>query len=271
MGQGPVRVIRILTKDQTSATVGKIGKKFSEMNKNIKKTTKSSQAMGSSMAQLKTVMIGMSAAMGGRQIVKAVDSFQLIKDRIRSLWGEGINAQKVFEDISKVADQTNAPIETLADGFARMSISTKDMGFSTEETLKLVMSLQQTLRLSGATVQEANSVFLQFSQAMGLGRIQGQELRAVMLSNAEGAKLLANIFNTTKGGLREMGEKGLLYATKMAKGFMDALPELTKRAEKLKVTFGQAFVKVLNAFNTEMDKLNFALKGSSKAERGQKF
>lgn len=232
------------------------------MNKNIKKTTMLGQQMAAGMGRLKTVFGGFLAVMGVREMARAADSFQLIKDRITALWGEGVNTSEVFEKIAGVARETKAPIETLADGFARISISSKGMGMSVDDTLNLVKSLRQQLRISGASVAEVNSVFLQFSQAMGLGRIQGQELRAIMLGNAKGAELLAKIFKTTKGELREFGEKGLLTAEKAARGMIEALPELNKQAAKLRITFGQAAILIFDSFRQKIDELNESFKAS---------
>lgn len=256
------RVIKVVMDNKASAETKKISRDVAQLNKNVKKTSKSMSSMNGILGQARTAFAGLAAAMGVREIIRSADAFQLVKDRIRALWGEGVDAEETLTKIHKVAKDTNAPLETLADGFARISLSAKGMGLSVDDTARGVKSLQQTLRLSGASVAEVNSVYLQFSQAMGLSRLQGQELRAVMLGNAKLAGLLAEEFNTTRGALRDLGEKGLLDTARIFQMLIDKGGELDEQASKLKVTFGQAMIKAFDAFRVQIDRLNVAIGGS---------
>ena len=97
------RIIRIVTKDEASSPTAKISKQYAKMNRELKKSNKEMKVMSGLMNQARAAVGGFLAAMGVRELARSADAFQLIKDRIRALWGEGEDAEEAVETLIDLA------------------------------------------------------------------------------------------------------------------------------------------------------------------------
>lgn len=251
------RVIKIKVETTGAAKLDQLSKQLGSVNRNTKQ-------MASSLSFAGNMFRGFIAGIGIRELAKTADTFQLLQDRISVFAGGAERASEVMSDIQVVARNTKSSMQTIAEGFNRIAIATEGTGLSIEQMLGITAGLQQTLRLSGASAQEASSTFLQFSQALSLGRLQGQELRAVMLSNAKLSGILAESLNVTKGELKALGEQGKLTNDKVLKALASNMYQLEKDATKLSVTFEQSLIIALDALRIKISKLNQEFKLSEK-------
>lgn len=249
------RVIKIVVDTSKAKGLDTISKKMGTLNKKVKN-------IDNSMSSLKTAFLGIFAGVGIRAITRAADEFQLLQDRIKVFAGSTEAAKAAFDDIIQASKELRAPITTIAEGYNRIAIATKDLGLNSDEILGVTAALQQTLRLSGASAQEASSTFLQFSQALSLGRLQGQELRAVLLSNGVFAKILAKEFKATTGELRALGEQGKLTASRALSALAKEFKRLNADASQLNITFEQGMIILLDALKVKVKDLNDEFKAS---------
>lgn len=243
------RTIRIVVDTKQAAGLKKLTSQFGRMNKNV-------QQVSTSLGGLRRIFQTVVAGFGVREVVRSADSFQLLRDRIKVFTGDAESANEVFGDIISLARETRSSIENFAEGYNRVAIATQGLKLSSQQTLGVVAALQQSLRLSGASAQEASSVFIQLSQALSLGRLQGQELRAVLLSNAVVANILAKEFQVTTGQLKELGEQGRLTSDRVIKALAENFEDLNNKAGNLGVTFGQSLTIAIDAFRVKIDELN---------------
>src|SRR5574343_474988 len=248
--------IEVVTADQG---LKNLATQFGNLNKSLK-------SMSSSFGSMTTMFQGFIGAnvlgFGLRQFAEMADSMQLLTDRL-NLFTDGRGAEEM-ERLFQIAEKTKAPIESVAETYNRFAMSTKDLGLSSKELADIITVLQNTFRLSGAGVQEASSATIQLSQALSLGKLQGQEFRAVMLSNATFADLLGKSLGKTRGELAKMSEAGQLTSDVVLKALRDGMTEVNTRAESLGQTFGQTLTLAMNDLSNVVGTLNTNL-GLSKS------
>lgn len=258
------RTIRVVVDTRNAQGLKKLSDQFGKMNRSVKSVESSLGGLG---RVLRVAIAGFSV----REITRSADSFQLLRDRIKVFTGDAELANEVFRDIVTLAARTRSSVESFAEAYNRVAIATKGLGLNSDQTLGIVTALQQSLRLSGATAQEASSVFIQLSQALSLGRLQGQELRAVLLSNATVANILAKEFGVTTGQLKELGEQGRLTSDRVIKALAANFEELNKQAEGLGTTFQQSVIIALDQFRVKVDELNQRFDLNTKLFKGVSF
>lgn len=258
------RTIRVVVDTKQAQGLKKLSDQFGRMNRSVK----SVQSNLNGLSRLFQIAV---ASFGAREIIQSADAFQLLRDRIRVFTGDVQSANAVFGDIVTLAARTRSSVESFAEAYNRVAIATKGLGLNSDQTLGIVTALQQSLRLSGATAQEASSVFIQLSQALSLGRLQGQELRAVLLSNATVANILAKEFGVTTGQLKELGEQGRLTSDRVIKALANNFELLNGQAEKLGTTFQQSTIIAFDQFRVKIDELNQKFDLNSKFFKGVTF
>lgn len=258
------RTIRVVVDTKQAQGLKQLSSQFGKMNRQVKN-------VDSNLNNLKRVFQGIAGAFGVREVARSADTFQLLRDRIKVFTGDAEKANEVFNDIRFLAKETRTSVENFAEGYNRVAIATQGLKLSSDQTLGVVTALQQSLRLSGASAQESASVFIQLSQALSLGRLQGQELRSVLLSNAVVANILADEFGVTAGQLKELGEQGKLTSDRVIKALANNFTDLNNKAQGLGTTFEQSLTIAFDGFRNKIDELNKRFDINSKFFKGVEF
>lgn len=152
-------------------------------------------------------------------------------------------AQKTVVEIARDAHQGLGGVAQL---YTRMALATANLNVSQQDLAEVTRTVALATALSGSSAQEAAAGLLQFSQAMGSNRLQGDELRSVL----ENMPILTQVFVDAAGGsiarLREMATAGelttewLINAIKAGRGTIEA------QAKAMPVTVGAAMADLRN-------------------------
>ena len=166
------------------------------------------------------------------QLGQALGSGRLQGDELRSL---DENASILMGHVAKYFNTTVAGL--------------KEMGFAQQDNLRVTETVSKALVIGGANAQEANATILQLGQALGSGRLQGDELRSL----DENASILmghvAKYFKTSVAGLKQMGAQGELTSDEVMRAILSASGEIDKEFSKMPMTFGQSMNMMENSWD----------------------
>jgi lambda family phage tail tape measure protein len=232
-------------------------KEFERLARQIGTINKSTKSLSTGFNQLRGVFAAGFFGIGLREITQALDSFQLLEDRIKVFTGSAQSASVVFEQLGNAAAFTATSTESLAQSYNRVALATTELGLSQEEILATTALLQQTFRISGSTTAEATSSTIQLAQGLSSGALRGQELRSVLEQNAVFANLLSKELNITRGQLIKFAESGQITSDRVLNALFNNFESINKQAGGLSLTIGQAFTIAL-------DKAKFALRDLNK-------
>lgn len=215
-----------------------------------------------------SVRSAIALAFGGLIVQRFTSSVFEANDTIinirNQLQAAGVAAEGIADAQAQVvalAEQSRASLEATGGLYARVLRSTRDLGISQQEGLDITRAFQQSLALSGATVQEATSASLQFGQALASGRLQGDELRSILENNSFFAQRFAQELGVGVGRLREMGAEGLLTSQTLADIALRIAPELNDRFEQLTPTFAQAGQLIRNDLVLALNEVGTTIRG----------
>jgi len=243
------RTIRIVNDTKNAKGVKELSRQFGTLNKNVK-------TLKSGFGGLRTSFLGFAGAISVREVGRAIDSFQLLEDRIKVFTGSTEEATKVFDDLAQAASFTKTSVDGLAQSYSRIALATQELGLSQDQILATTIALQQTFRLSGATIAEATASTIQLSQGLSSGQLRGQELRSVLEQNAVFANLLSKELGITRGQLIKFAESGKITNDVVLNTLRKAFPELNAQAAKLGQTFEQTVTIALDNFRLKLRDLN---------------
>ena len=260
--------IEIKVTTDGESNVKKLADSFDRLGRTVRKTSSDVSFISGAF---KSFIAGFAAQVSLRSIANMSDEFQLLRDRLKTTTGSAEDAKQTFKDIAAVAAATNTPIANIASAFNRFAISTKELGLNSRQTLGIVTALQQSFRITGASIQEQDSALVQLSQAFSLGRLQGQELRSVLLSNAVAAKLLAKEFGVNVGQLKALGEQGKLTTDRVIKALTNGFEDLNKQASGLRITISQGLLQAFDQMKLKVDELNNEFDIAGNLNKGIKF
>lgn len=144
--------------------------------------------------------------------------------------------------------QTEAT-KALGDTYSRL----KGLGFGLKETSEIYDGFNAIAKASGTTAEDASGAFLQLSQALGSGTLQGDELRSILERMPNLAQEIAKSMGKSASEIREMGKSGQLTSEviyKALKGAADASDDFSDKLTSQQKAFnklGQVSDKLLNS------------------------
>jgi tape measure domain-containing protein len=110
----------------------------------------------------------------------------------------GAELERVYQGLTKAAQDNGAPIETLASLYSKAAQAQKELGVTSEELLGFTNNVALALRVAGTDAQAASGALLQLGQALGSGKVQAEEFNSIL----EGAPTIAQ---AAAAGLKEAG------------------------------------------------------------------
>ncbi|MCA3325243.1 MAG: tape measure protein [Roseomonas sp.] len=194
---------------------------------------------GGAAAALAAVAVGAAAA--GSAIARAGDQATESLARLQAATGSFGAAEKVYQNIYALSQQTGVAISESANAFARFAIAAREIGATNDQVLALVRTVQQAGIIAGASTAETSATVMQLGQALASGRLQGDELRSVLENMPTLAEALARELGASVGELRKTGEAGKLTADVVMPALIRAGQSLNAEFEKMPPTMGRAF------------------------------
>ena len=185
--------------------------------------------------------VGVGAAAAGSAIARAGDQATESLARLQAATGSFGAAEKVYQNLYALSQQTGVAISESANAFARFAIAAREIGATNDQVLALVRTVQQAGIIAGASTAETSATVMQLGQALASGRLQGDELRSVLENMPTLAEALARELGASVGELRKMGEAGKLTADVVMPALIRAGQSLNAEFEKMPPTMGRAF------------------------------
>jgi tape measure domain-containing protein len=167
------------------------------------------------------VSIGAGALVAG--MVRGAAAAEQLQLRLKLLsreYGETERVQQFVAQSAKTFGQSQVEAAAgVADVYARL----RPLGTSLAEIETVYKGFNAVALASGTSAEAASGAFLQLSQALGSGRLQGDEFRSVAEQVPGILKLVANEMGVTVGQLKQLGSEGKITSdvliNALAKGF----------------------------------------------------
>lgn len=202
-------------------------------------TSDALEEMGSSLGKLATLLASLGLGVALDQFLDLADVATQIENKFLLVTDstEALNA--AFEGVKGIALETGQNFSSLADLYSKLASSSDELGISQEQLIGLSRSVATAIALSGAGAEQASAAILQFSQAMGAGKLAGDEFRSI-LENARGIVVaLAEAMGITVGQLTELSKAQMLTSDLVAEAMLVMEDALAGRLAETVFTLGQ--------------------------------
>lgn len=228
-------------------------KAFDEVNNQLNSMNKQLATAGKAIV----AAFSFSALTGAiRGIATAADSYNLMNARLKLATSSQEEFNTAQTELRKIAVATQAPLESLATLYQRISRPLKEAGRSQKDILAVTEAVATSFRVSGASAQEAENGVIQFAQALGAGALRGDEFNSVAEQAPRLMQALADSLNVPIGSLKEMAAQGLLTADVVTSALVEQLAVLRTEAESLPETVGGAMTALSDRWSEAVGQAN---------------
>lgn len=211
---------------------------------------------------------GFAGAFALKTLTDTADRYTNIQNKIAAVVSDSRVRASVEQQIFDISQRTRTGYEATAQLYQRLTLSASALGAKQGEILTVVELTAKALQTAGATSAEANSAATQLSQALGAGRLQGDELRSILENAPVLAQAIAKEFNVSVGELKEMGANGELLSSKVFRAILNSAGSINEQFDRMRPTVGQAITVLDNAFTRFIGRMDQSLGASTALANG---
>lgn len=193
-----------------------------------------------------------AAAQSLIKVAQMADDFRLLQARV-NVAADSINAgAAAMEALRNISTSTRSALADNVTIFTRLNPALQQMGGNANDTLRIVELLGKAITVSGASAAEKSSAMIQFGQALGSGKLAGDELRSLLENAPYLMKQLADGLGVPIGALKGLGEQGKLTADVV----VNALTKAADRINRDFASFPQTLAGALTVAGDALRRMN---------------
>jgi len=236
--------------------------------KQLNNDLRQGQAAASGLAgSLKNVAMAIVTAVGANKVINLSDTVAQTTARLELMNDKQQTTVELQEKIFQSAERARGVYQSTADAVSKLGMQAAQAFSSNDELIAFTEQLNKTFVIAGASAVGVDSVMLQLTQSMAAGKLQGEELNAV-LDNAQ--PIVANIQRylqnvqgfpkSTTDNIKQLASDGVITAQIIKNAMFYAADETNAKFAAMPKTFGQVWNSVenrtLKAFQPVLQMIN---------------
>lgn len=200
------------------------------------------------------LMRGAFAAVAGAGliggIIKQVDAYGQMSDRMKAAAGSAGEYQLVQEHLLQTAQETYRPLAEAQELYIRTADVMRSLGFNTQQTLDITDSFSFLLVTNAAAADKAGSALDAYSKALQTGKVEADGWVAIQGAMPTIVDAIANATGKSADEVRKLGVEGKLSLEAINTGLLRTVDVNRKAAADMSTSVQDAMVNITNAIQT---------------------
>lgn len=215
------------------------------------------------LGKVKGIVTTLAAGAGAKAVLGLSDQLASSSARLSLIVDDGGSVDALEQKIMASAQRSRASYLGTMQTISKLGLQAGDAFNSNDELIRFTELLNKNFVIGGSSATEQAAAMYQLTQAMGSGRLQGDEYRSII----ENAPMLAgaieeymrNVQGAT-GAMKDWSSEGLLTADVIKAAVFNSADEVEARFQQMPMTWGQVWTQMQNkaiaAFDSVLSKLN---------------
>lgn len=230
--------------DKAAKAILGASKKTDGFNDSLKRTGAAASVANSGLSKLVKTAMSLAAVKKGMDLT---DTYTNTNARLGMITGSLEEQRALQKDVFAAAGRARGNYTEMANATAKLKMLVGDTFGSNQEAVGFTELLTKSLKISGASTAEQNSAFLQLTQAMTAGKLQGDEFRSIMENAPMVADAIAQYMGKSKAELKELSSHGAITADIIKGAMFSAADEINGKFADMPPTFADTWQKIKNA------------------------
>lgn len=215
-----------------------------------------SSGFARSVSTLRNGLAGLAGALGVGAFIKISSEMTDFRARLERVTGGAEQGAAAMDRLQQMAKRTYSSFGQTAEGYLQTEGALRSLGYTTEQTMNFVETLNNALVVSGAKGDRAASVMYALQKAMAVGKLSGDNLNSVLANGGRITELLAEHLGLTTNQLRDAGEQGKITGQVLYEALAGNMQKIREEAEKMPATIMDGLTQIGRAFGELVDKFN---------------
>lgn len=197
------------------------------------------------------------------QLVHIAGEYAGIQARLKLLVGDQAKVAEMNDAIYQSALRSNGSFKQMADSVTKIGMTAKEAFPDPKQVVPFVEGIQKLFAIGGTGVQQQADAMLQLTQALGSGKLQGDEFRSIAEAAPLIEQMVAKYMGVSQGALKDLSSKGEITAEILKNAILTNLDEINEQFATMPTTFENHMQRLktiaYNAFTPVFDIINKAI------------
>lgn len=197
------------------------------------------------------------------RLVSIAGQYAGIQARLKLLVGDQARVAEMNEAIYQSALRSRGSFEQMADAVTKIGMTAKEAFPDSKQVVPFVEGIQKLFAIGGTGAQQQGDAMLQLTQALGSGKLQGDEFRSIAEAAPLIEQMVAKYMGVTQGALKDLSSKGEITADILKNAILSNLDEINSQFATMPMTFDQQMQRLgtiaYHAFTPVFEVVNKAL------------
>ncbi|HDL3296579.1 TPA: tape measure protein, partial [Mannheimia haemolytica] len=232
---------------------------LSKVEQSAKNTEKAADNLTRAMGNLKRILAIAGLAGGLSAYLDMAERMQSLNAQLKFVTNSQYEFNSAQKELFAIAQNTRASLESTTQLYIKSSQALKDYGYAQKDILTFTETINKAMAVGGVKPQEQASALLQLSQALGSGKLQGDEFRSISEAAPIILDTLAEYMGKSRDEVRKLASEGKLTADLLFNAFNGSSAKITEKFNQMPLTFGGAMQQLQNAtlkFIGDLDSAN---------------
>jgi len=233
---------------------------FSAMDNGANNVIKTSNTLRNAIVGIGTAFLALK---GTNAFTQAGDDLTQLQNKLKLVTDSSYELMKVQRQVYQVSKDTRSSLASNVGLYVDFAKSLESSGIAQEKVLGVIKTIQQSAKLSGASIQSVEAALMQMTQGIASGVIRGEEFNSIMEQMQYLGAGLRTSLGLNAGQLRKFAEEGRLTTDVFIKALEGMQKQTDKDFSKTSATISDGLSSIGSAVNYAMGELNTYLGVSS--------
>ncbi|MDY4280868.1 MAG: phage tail tape measure protein [[Pasteurella] mairii] len=210
------------------------------------KTEKAVQRLHGMMSHLKNLLALGIGVQGMHSFIQMSDTVKSLNAQVKFVTKSVEEYNAANRELFEIAQRTRSSLEATTTLYTRSARALQEYGYSQQRILTFTETLNKAMVVGGVGAQEQASALFQLSQALGSGRLQGDEFRSISEAAPIILDVVAQYMGKTRAEIKALSSEGKITSQVLFEAITGASQNISRQFEKMPVTFGQAMQQMRN-------------------------
>lgn len=202
-------------------------------------------AMGSSadrlVSKLGTLIKTMLSLEAAKKLMDTTDNYVNTTSRLSLITNNLQQQQQLQNQIFAAAYRSRGAYDALAGSVAKIGVTAGQNFKNNGQIVKFAETMQKMFKIGGTNTQDQAAAMLQLTQALGAGKLQGNDFRAIADDAPLVEKAVAQYLNTSTGKVKQLSTDGKISSQVLINSILKYSQTVDRQFSKMPMTFGDVW------------------------------
>lgn len=172
------------------------------------------------------------------KLMEAADAYSGMQARLQMVSGSAERTTQMNDMIFQSALRARGSYDGMLDSVSKIAMTAKEAFPDARTVVPFVEEIQKLFAIGGTGVQQQKDAMLQLTQALGSGKLQGDEFRSIAEAAPLIEQMVAKEMGVTQGQLKKLSSQGVITADVLRDAILHNAKEINAQFESMPMTWG---------------------------------